>query len=78
MNKQICLVCREKQKNKQNKFVRLFFGESTARQSDFGFIWPLKGDEFNGDALSNTVLVFFSLYNPNSNKNEKMQKKRIG
>ena len=26
MNKQICFVCREKQKSKQNKFVCSFFG----------------------------------------------------
>ena len=26
MNKRICFVCREKQKSKQNKFVRSFFG----------------------------------------------------
>ena len=37
MNERICFVCREKQKSKQNKFVR-FLGESTICQSAFGFI----------------------------------------
>ena len=37
-NERICFVCREKQKSKQNKFVSSFLGESTARQSGFGFI----------------------------------------
>jgi hypothetical protein len=37
-NEQICFVCCEKQKSKQNEFVRSFFGESTASQSAFGFI----------------------------------------
>ena len=41
MNKQICFVCREKQKRKQNKFVHSFLGESTVRQSAFDFIRPL-------------------------------------
>ena len=34
----ICFVCREKQKSKQNKFIRSFLGKSMAHQSAFGFI----------------------------------------
>ena len=41
MNERICFVCCEKQKSKQNKFVPSFFGQSTARQSAFGFISSL-------------------------------------
>ena len=41
MNEQISFVYCENQKSKQNKFVLWFLGESTARQSAFGFIWPL-------------------------------------
>ena len=37
-NEQICFVCREKQKSKQNKFGVGFLGESMARQSAFNFI----------------------------------------
>ena len=40
-NEWICFVCCEKQKSKQNKFVPSFFGQSTARQSAFGFISSL-------------------------------------
>ena len=31
----------------------------------------LKADEFNGDALSNSAALFFTLYNQNNNKNVK-------
>ena len=44
-NERICFVCHEKQKRKQNKFIRsfgFFLGESTASQSAFGFIGPLE------------------------------------
>jgi len=41
MKKSICFFAvKIKNVNKTNSFVR-FFGESTARQSAFGFIWPL-------------------------------------
>ena len=38
MNKWICFVCREKQKSKQNKFVRLIFGRIYNAPICFGFI----------------------------------------
>ena len=37
MNKQICFVCREKQKRKQNKFVCSFFGRIYSASICFGF-----------------------------------------
>ena len=36
----------EKHKSKQNNFDHSFLGESTARQSAFGFIWPLVASIF--------------------------------
>ena len=43
MNKQICFVCREKQKSKQNKFFRSFFGRIYGASICFSFAFD---DEF--------------------------------
>ena len=62
--KWICFAFCEKQKaNKTNSFIR-FLGESTARQSAFGFIWPL-GIKNTGilylDRIIRTITIYVEI-----------------
>ena len=41
---------------KQNKFVHLFWGESTARKSAYGFIWP--SEMTNVGLISRSIYLF--------------------
>ena len=54
-NKQICFVCCEKLKCKQKNLFIHFLGDSMARQSAFGFIWPLACHIWSTQKVQNFV-----------------------
>ena len=64
MNKHICFVfaVKSRKASKLNSFV-YFLGESTARQSTYGFIWPLVVGRTLYDCVWGNLRIFHTSFN---------------